>query len=103
VDHLNAVVMQNPAPEPNLEQTTPLLSLLLYSFLDSTIFKAYRMPHLPADEFPPLADYDYATNLAKRSFKVPSTFYLTIQDLIFFPSTLMRSPVPGRHISSSVY
>lgn len=61
---------KDPAPEPNPEQTTPLISLLTYTFLDKLIFKANRVPHLAADEFPPLADYDYAKNLVKRSFKV---------------------------------
>ena len=43
---------------------------MLYNFLDSIVFKAYRVPHLPISELPPLADYDYGKNLVKRSFKV---------------------------------
>lgn len=65
---------QDPAPHPNSEQTTPLLSLVLYSFLDSIIWKAYRIPHLPADRLPPLADYDRAKELRKRSFKYLDVF-----------------------------
>ena len=29
---------------------------------------AWRMPHLPYEELPPLADYDYAEHLKARSF-----------------------------------
>ena len=61
---------KDPAPEPNDEQTTPLISLVSYGFLDKLVFKANQVPHLAVDEFPPLADYDYAKNLVKRSFKV---------------------------------
>ncbi|KAI0028294.1 hypothetical protein K488DRAFT_80756 [Vararia minispora EC-137] len=60
---------QDPAPVPNPEQTASLASLLTYTFLDQPIFHAYRVPHLAFDELPPLADYDYAKNLVKRSFK----------------------------------
>lgn len=62
--------VQDPAPEPNPEQTTPLLSLAFYNFLDPVVFKAYRTPHLPISELPPLADYDHGKNLVKRGFKV---------------------------------
>ena len=50
---------------------------MLYTFLDPIIFKAYSVSHLSADQFPPLADYDYAKNLVKRSFKV------SIRDAIY--------------------
>lgn len=56
----------------NPEQTTSLLSLILYSFLDPIIFLAYRVPRLSHDMLPPLADYDYTKNLVKRSFKASS-------------------------------
>ncbi|TFY61104.1 hypothetical protein EVG20_g7183 [Dentipellis fragilis] len=59
---------KEPASEPNPEQTASILSLAIYSFLDSTVFLANRLPHLPQEKLPPLADYDYATNLVKRSF-----------------------------------
>lgn len=61
---------KEPAAEPNAEQTASLFSLVLYTFLDPVIFKAYSVTHLSADQFPPLADYDYAKHLVKRSFKV---------------------------------
>jgi len=67
--------------EVNPEQTAPLLSLVLYSFLDPTIFKAHRVSHMPPEQLPPLADYDYSKNLVKRSFKVlfssPQCSFLT--------------------------
>lgn len=55
---------------PNPEQTASILSMSIYTFLDSIIWKAYKVPHLPIDELPPLADYDYAKNLVKRAFPV---------------------------------
>ncbi|EJD04272.1 uncharacterized protein FOMMEDRAFT_106872 [Fomitiporia mediterranea MF3/22] len=79
---------KDPAKEPNPEQTTPLLSLVLYSFLDPVIFKAYRIPHLPASQFPPLADYDRAKNLRKRSFKYLDHFSGARKEHLFF--SLMR-------------
>ena len=51
----------------NPEQRASLASEFFYSFLDPTILKAYRGPHLPADELPSLCDYDEAKNLKKRS------------------------------------
>lgn len=52
------------------EQTASILSLVLYSFLDPIIFLAYRIPHLSFDQLPPLADYDLAKYLVKRSHGV---------------------------------
>jgi hypothetical protein len=67
--------LQNPQPEPNPEQTASLFSFLSFSFLDSIIFDAYRSrTHLPASEFPPLADYDRAVNLTARSAKILDPF-----------------------------
>ena len=85
--------LQEPAAEPNPEQTTSLLSLALYFFLDPIIFKAYRVPHLSADEFPPLADYDYSKNLVKRSFKVRAGHVLlcSLTDIFTAPRQIPRS------------
>jgi hypothetical protein len=55
---------------PNPEQTASLFSLLIYTFLDPIVFLAYRVPHLPYDQLPPLADYDYAQNLSKHALPV---------------------------------
>ncbi|KAG6808744.1 hypothetical protein H0H92_003040, partial [Tricholoma furcatifolium] len=59
---------KNPMETPNPEQTAPLLSLLMYSFLDPVVFLAYKVPHLSHDQLPPLSDYDYAKQLRARSF-----------------------------------
>jgi hypothetical protein len=56
--------------EPNSEQTASILSMVTYSFLDSIVLLAYRVPHLAHDQLPALTDYDYAHNLKSKSFKV---------------------------------
>ncbi|OCH90238.1 hypothetical protein OBBRIDRAFT_812797 [Obba rivulosa] len=53
--------------EPNPEQTASLLSMALFSYVDSMIAKAQGRVHLPLDEMPPTADYDMAEHLAKKS------------------------------------
>lgn len=53
----------------NPEQTGSYFSMMMYTFLDSIVFMAYRVPHLSHDMLPPLADYDYTKNLVRRSFK----------------------------------
>jgi hypothetical protein len=55
---------------PNSEQTSSPLSLIFFLFLDPLIFKAYKVPHLAYEQLPPLADYDYAHVLKKKSFPV---------------------------------
>lgn len=55
---------------PNPEQTCSLLSWLMYTFMDSVIFNAYRSPDLIYEDIPPLADSDYAGHLKKQSFRV---------------------------------
>ncbi|PSR81762.1 hypothetical protein PHLCEN_2v6271 [Hermanssonia centrifuga] len=59
---------KDPAPEPNAEQTASIASFLSFTFLDPTIWLAYRVPHLSFDQLPPQCDYDYARNLIKRSY-----------------------------------
>ncbi|OJA20723.1 hypothetical protein AZE42_08491 [Rhizopogon vesiculosus] len=61
----------HPTETPHPEQTSSWLSMILYTWLDPIIFKAYRVPHLPQEELPPLADHDYSRNLKKKSFPVP--------------------------------
>ncbi|KAF9469452.1 P-loop containing nucleoside triphosphate hydrolase protein [Collybia nuda] len=53
---------------PNPEQTASPLSLILFSFLDATVWKAYRVSHLPLAELPPLADSDHSKNLVRTAF-----------------------------------
>ncbi|TFY83125.1 hypothetical protein EWM64_g881 [Hericium alpestre] len=65
---------KEPAVEPNPEQTASILSMVTYGFLDPIILLANRLPHLPQEKLPPLADYDYAKNLVKRSFPHLDTF-----------------------------
>ncbi|KAI0260098.1 P-loop containing nucleoside triphosphate hydrolase protein [Gloeopeniophorella convolvens] len=65
---------KDPQSVINPEQTASILSSATCSFLDPIVFLAYRVPHLSHDMLPPLADYDYARNLVKRSFKHLDTF-----------------------------
>ncbi|KAG9104015.1 hypothetical protein FRC06_006095 [Ceratobasidium sp. 370] len=53
---------------PNPEQTAPLISLILYTFMDPLVWVAYRAPKLEYEQLPPLADYDHAAHLRQRSF-----------------------------------
>lgn len=54
--------------EPNAEQTTSIINLALWTFLDPIIWIAYRVPHLKFEQLPPLADYDAGKNLISKSF-----------------------------------
>ena len=67
-------VRQDPAPEVPPEQTASILSFITYRFLDPIIWKAYSIPHLPYEQLPPQADYDYAKNLVKRAFPVSVSY-----------------------------
>lgn len=53
---------------PSPAQTASPLSLLLFSFLDATVWKAYGVPHLPLAQLPPLADSDHSKHLARVAF-----------------------------------
>ncbi|KAJ6612668.1 multidrug resistance-associated ABC transporter [Mycena sp. CBHHK59/15] len=75
---------KSPMPVPNAEQTASLLSLALFPFLDPVILLAYKLPHLPYDLLPPLADTDYAANLKARGFKNLDVFSGASKDHIFF-------------------
>ncbi|GLB42122.1 putative P-loop containing nucleoside triphosphate hydrolase protein [Lyophyllum shimeji] len=57
----------DPMP-PNPAQTASWLSLLLFQFLDTTVWKAYKIPHLPLTDLPPLADSDHSKNLVRAAF-----------------------------------
>jgi hypothetical protein len=54
----------------NPEQTASILSWLSFSFMDPTIWRAYYVPHLSADQLPPLADYDEAEYLIEQHYQV---------------------------------
>ncbi|KAI0052512.1 hypothetical protein FA95DRAFT_1675194 [Auriscalpium vulgare] len=75
---------KDPSPEPNPEQTAPILSLALYTFLDPIVFLANRVPHLSHDQLPPIADYDHAKNLVQRSFKHLDVFSGSPNRHLFF-------------------
>ncbi|KLO19974.1 P-loop containing nucleoside triphosphate hydrolase protein [Schizopora paradoxa] len=75
---------KDPMEEVNPEQTASLFSLVLYFFLDSIIFKAYKIPHLTPEQLPPLADYDYSKNLVKHSFRYLDTFAGATKKHLFF-------------------
>jgi len=60
---------QNPAI-PSPEQTSSLLSLALYNFLDPLVWFAYRVPNLDYSDLAPLTDTDSGEHLKARSFKV---------------------------------
>lgn len=53
---------------PSPVQTASPLSLLLFSFLDATVWKAYWVPHLPLAQLPPLADSDHSKHLVRAAF-----------------------------------
>ncbi|KAG6849488.1 hypothetical protein H0H93_008015 [Arthromyces matolae] len=57
----------DPMPS-NPWQTASWLSLALFSYLDPTVWLAYRAPHLPLTDLPPLADSDHAKNLVQAAF-----------------------------------
>ncbi|GJE86639.1 multidrug resistance-associated ABC transporter [Phanerochaete sordida] len=53
--------------QPSPEQTSSIFSMILYIWLEPLIWHAYRVPHLPATDLPPLCDYDETKNLIGRS------------------------------------
>jgi hypothetical protein len=65
---------KNPMTEPNPEQVCSWFSLLVYTFLDGTIFTAYKLPQLKQEHLPPLADYDRAHHLVEKSYPELDTF-----------------------------
>ncbi|OJT02282.1 ATP-binding cassette transporter abc4 [Trametes pubescens] len=50
------------------EQTASILSCLSYSFVESFVWRAWRIPRLTYEMLPPLPEYDYLTNLKRKSF-----------------------------------
>ncbi|KAK0458994.1 uncharacterized protein EV420DRAFT_1541764 [Desarmillaria tabescens] len=74
----------DPFPIPHPEQTTPLISLILYFWMDPVVKAAYRVAHLPYDQLPPLADYDASKTLKARSFKYLDIFTGAKKRHLFF-------------------
>ncbi|KAF5389262.1 hypothetical protein D9757_003539 [Collybiopsis confluens] len=58
---------KNPASTLHPEKTASLLSLLFFSYLDSLIFKAAKVPHLSTNELPLLSEEDQARVLRERN------------------------------------
>ncbi|KAJ2927022.1 hypothetical protein H1R20_g10047, partial [Candolleomyces eurysporus] len=75
---------KEPMASPNAEQTASILSLITFSFLDSVVFLANRVPHLSSDLLPPLADSDYAQNLRARGFPHLDAFKKPQKSHLFF-------------------
>ncbi|KAF9645156.1 hypothetical protein BDM02DRAFT_3189933 [Thelephora ganbajun] len=75
---------KNPATDVNPEQTASWFSFVFSFFLDEVIFKAARVPRLPAEDFPPLADYDWAPHLVKKSFPYLDPLSGTFKKHMFF-------------------
>ncbi|KAF9075994.1 hypothetical protein BDP27DRAFT_1380610 [Rhodocollybia butyracea] len=58
---------KNPSMFPNPEQTASLLSLIFFSYLDSLVLKASKVPHLSTEALPPLSDNDQARILRDKN------------------------------------
>lgn len=67
-------IFQNPSPKPAPEQTASIVSFLSYTFLELTIWLAYRTPHLSFDQLPPLCDYDAVKYLIPINYPVCDTY-----------------------------
>ena len=63
----------DPMQTPNPEQTACIMLLMVYGFLDPTVWLAYRLPHLSLEKLPPLCDYDYVRTLIERSYPVSTS------------------------------
>ncbi|KAM5536848.1 hypothetical protein V8D89_009566 [Ganoderma adspersum] len=73
-----------PMDPPNKSQTASALSLILFNWLNETVAKASRVPHLPLEELPPLVD-TYATQvLVTESFSHVDPFQLGKDEHLFW-------------------
>ncbi|KAG8702087.1 hypothetical protein FRC09_004964 [Ceratobasidium sp. 395] len=68
IPRLYVPLHSNSSGTPNPEQTAPLVSLILYTFMDSLVWTAHRAPKLEYEQLPPLADYDQAAYLKQQNF-----------------------------------
>ncbi|KZO90148.1 hypothetical protein CALVIDRAFT_569307 [Calocera viscosa TUFC12733] len=59
--------MANPATTPAPEQTASIFSFVFFSFMEPLVTAAWRLPSLPYDKLPPLADTSWSINLRKRA------------------------------------
>ncbi|KAJ3549276.1 hypothetical protein NMY22_g935 [Coprinellus aureogranulatus] len=65
---------EEPAETPSPEQTASLFSLTTFAFLDRLVRLGNQVSHISSDLLPPLADYDCARNLRKRSLPILDKF-----------------------------
>ncbi|PIL29209.1 ATP-binding cassette transporter [Ganoderma sinense ZZ0214-1] len=76
--------LAEPTNPPNKSQSASVLSLTLFNWLNETVAKASRVPHLPLEDLPPLVD-SYATQvLVKESFKHVDPFQLGGDEHLFW-------------------
>ncbi|KAF8953252.1 multidrug resistance-associated ABC transporter [Flammula alnicola] len=75
---------KNPMSTPNPEQTASIISMVTYSYLDSVIIMGYKVPHLRADQLPPLADSDFAQYQTGRAFRHLDVFRGAKRRYLFF-------------------
>jgi hypothetical protein len=61
---------EHPYKDVNPEQTASWFDFMCFTFLDPIVYKAANTEHLEYEALPPLADYDAAAYLCKRSFAV---------------------------------
>ncbi|KAJ3895455.1 P-loop containing nucleoside triphosphate hydrolase protein [Lentinula edodes] len=61
---------KNPLCAPNPEQTASLLSLVFFTYLDSLVWKASKVPHLSTEALPPLSDNDQARILRAKALSM---------------------------------
>ncbi|KAJ4482142.1 P-loop containing nucleoside triphosphate hydrolase protein [Lentinula aciculospora] len=59
---------KNSLNTPNPEQTASLLSLIFFTYLDSIVWKASKLPHLSTEALPLLSDQDQARVLQEKMF-----------------------------------
>ncbi|THV06409.1 P-loop containing nucleoside triphosphate hydrolase protein [Dendrothele bispora CBS 962.96] len=69
------------APSP--EQTASLLSLVLYNFMNSIVFKAWKVEKLDQQDLPPIADFDRARNLRESKFPFLDPMKIKRRNLFF--------------------
>jgi len=62
--------LQNPTIPTNPEQTSSIISMMTYTFLDPIIVMGSKVSHLPADQLPLLNDRDGAKYQTGWAFKV---------------------------------
>ncbi|KAM5539773.1 hypothetical protein V8D89_006586, partial [Ganoderma adspersum] len=56
-------------PDARPEQRASIFSLITYGWLDSLIWRAQHLRHLPLEELPPLAEYNSVHKLVEDSYK----------------------------------